>query len=70
MIWPATLHLSCRKAAKKGSHNSYKIQHSEPAQQLQTLPPRHLDPWDAVHRPRGRWLPQISKGKAKAKEGR
>ena len=58
-----------RKTGKKGSHASFKLVHSVPAQQLQTLPPRYLDPWDAIHRPRGRWLPLTSKGRAKAKEG-
>ncbi len=58
-----------KRKAKKGSVASYKHRHSVPALQLATLPPKYLDAGDAVHRPRGLWLPLSSKGKAKVREG-
>ena len=58
-----------KRKAKKGSVASYKHRHSVPALQLATLPPRYYDTGDAVHRPRGLWVPLSSKGKAKVKEG-
>ena len=58
-----------KRKAKKGSVATYKIKHSLPALQLATLPPKYYDTGDAVHRPRGLWVPLTSKGKAKVKEG-
>ena len=58
-----------KRKAKKGSVASYKHRHSVPALQLATLPPKYYDTGDAVHRPRGLWIPLSSKGKARVKEG-
>lgn len=58
-----------RRKAKKGLGATYKFRHAVPAMQLATLPPRYLDSGDAVHRPRGVWIPLPSKGRAKVREG-
>lgn len=59
-----------KRKAKKGSVAAFKHRHAVPALQLATLPPRYLDPNEALHRPRGVWMPLPSKSRARVKEGR
>ena len=58
-----------KRKAKKGTLAAFKLRHAVPAMQLATLPPRWLDPNEAMHRPRGVWIPLPSKGRAKVREG-